>query len=72
MPNIDFLAAPRLRTARPLRAARPQYPDRLLKVDSHLKLLAHAGVVNSVTVQKVIDTFDEVRAITWRLLNPGK
>jgi four helix bundle protein len=42
------------------------------EVDSHLKLLARAGVVNGVTAQKVIDTFDEVRAMTWRLLNPGK
>jgi len=39
------------------------------EVDSHLKLLAHAGVVNSIMAQKVIDTFDEVRAMTWRLLN---
>jgi four helix bundle protein len=39
------------------------------EVDSHLKLLAHAGVFNSVKAQKAIDTFDEVRAMTWRLLN---
>jgi four helix bundle protein len=39
------------------------------EVDCHLKLLAHAGVVNSVKAQKAIDIFDEVRAMTWRLLN---
>ena len=40
------------------------------EVDSHLRLLAHAGVVNGVTAEKVIESFDEVRAMTWRLLNP--
>jgi four helix bundle protein len=39
------------------------------EVDCHLKLLARAGVVNGVNAQKAIDTFDEVRAMTWRLLN---
>jgi four helix bundle protein len=39
------------------------------EVDSHLKLLAHAGVINGVQAQKAIDTFDEVRAMTWRLLH---
>ena len=40
------------------------------EVDSHLRLLTHAGVVNCVTAEKVIESFDEVRAMTWRLLNP--
>ncbi len=40
------------------------------EVDSHLRLLAHAGVVNCVAAEKVIESFDEVRAMTWRLLNP--
>ena len=37
------------------------------EVDSHLKLLAQAGVVNA---DRALETFDEVRAMTWRLLNP--
>ena len=40
------------------------------EVDSHLRLLAHAGVVDCATAEKVIESFDEVRAMTWRLLNP--
>jgi four helix bundle protein len=39
------------------------------EVDCHLKLLAHAGVINGVEAQKAIETFDEVRAMTWRLLD---
>ena len=40
------------------------------EVDSHLRLLAHAGAVNELKTEKVLSTFDEVRAMTWRLLNP--
>jgi hypothetical protein len=40
-------------------------------VDSHLKLLLQAGVVNSTKATKAIETFDEVRAMTWRLLHPN-
>jgi four helix bundle protein len=40
------------------------------EVDSHLRLLAHAGVVNGVKAERIIETYDEVRAMTWRLLNP--
>ncbi len=40
------------------------------EVDSHLRLLVHAGVVNRVTAEKALESFDEVRAMTWRLLNP--
>ena len=40
------------------------------EVDSHLRLLARAGVVNGVTAEKAIVAFDEVRAMTWRLLHP--
>jgi hypothetical protein len=39
-------------------------------VDSHLRLLAHAGVVDARCTATVLATFDEVRAMTWRLLNP--
>jgi four helix bundle protein len=40
------------------------------EVDTHLRLLLQAGVVNGTKVTKAIETFDEVRAMTWRLLNP--
>ena len=39
------------------------------EVDSHLRLLAHAGVVNGTKSEKVLSTFDEVRAMTWKLLH---
>jgi len=39
------------------------------EVDSHLRLLAQAGVVSSTKVDEALSTFDEVRAMTWRLLN---
>jgi four helix bundle protein len=42
------------------------------EVDSHLQLLARAGVVDSRRAAKALVTFDEVRAMTWRLLNPTK
>jgi four helix bundle protein len=40
------------------------------EVDSHLRLLAHAGVVNAAKTTQIIESFDEVRAMIWRLLNP--
>jgi four helix bundle protein len=40
------------------------------EVDSHLRLLVRAGVVRRVKAEKALATFDEVRAMTWRLLNP--
>jgi four helix bundle protein len=40
------------------------------EVDSHLQLLAQAGVVDACQANKALETFDEVRAMTWRLLNP--
>ena len=40
------------------------------EVDSHLRLLAHAEVVDGPGTASVLATFDEVRAMTWRLLNP--
>jgi four helix bundle protein len=40
------------------------------EVDSHLRLLAHAGVVNGAKAEMTFEIFDEVRAMTWRLLNP--
>ncbi len=40
------------------------------EVDSHLRLLATAGAVNGVGAENALETFDQVRAMTWRLLNP--
>jgi four helix bundle protein len=40
------------------------------EVSSHLRLLAAAGAVNPSTANVALDGFDEVRAMTWRLLNP--
>ncbi len=40
------------------------------EVDSHLRLLARSGVINVGTAERVLETFDQVRAMTWRLINP--
>ena len=40
------------------------------EADSHLRLLAAAGAVNGVVAENALQSFDEVRAMTWRLLNP--
>jgi four helix bundle protein len=40
------------------------------EVDSHLRLLVQAGVVNGAKANRTLETLDEVRAMTWRLLNP--
>ena len=40
------------------------------EVDSHLRLLAAAGAVNGFGAENAPETFDHVRAMTWRLLNP--
>ena len=40
------------------------------EVDSHLKLLAHAGAIKRNESVEVMNAFDQVRAMTWRLLNP--
>jgi four helix bundle protein len=40
------------------------------EVDSHLRLLAAAGAVDRSAANSSLDGFDEVRAMTWRLLNP--
>jgi len=42
------------------------------EVDSHLRLLAQAGAINGSNAERALSTFDEVRAMTWRLLNPRK
>jgi hypothetical protein len=40
------------------------------EVASHLRLLERAGVVNTSTTIRVLETFDQVRAMTWRLIHP--
>ena len=40
------------------------------EVDSHLRLLASAGATNQATADHALELFDEVRAMTWRLLHP--
>jgi four helix bundle protein len=40
------------------------------EVESHLRLLAHARAVNTNGAQTAVLLFDEVRAMTWRLLHP--
>jgi len=40
------------------------------EVDSHLRLLAQAGAVDVGRAGTALRLFDEVRAITWRLVNP--
>jgi len=40
------------------------------EVDCHLRLLIASGSVNHHAAETAIDLFDEVRAMTWRLLYP--
>ena len=40
------------------------------EVDCHLRLLAQAGAVDGRRAETALRLFDEVRAITWRLLHP--
>jgi four helix bundle protein len=42
------------------------------EVDSHLRLLASAGSIDGARAEKALELFDEVRAMTWRLLNPTR
>jgi four helix bundle protein len=39
------------------------------EVDSHMRLLARAGVIDDTEAHTALNCFDEVRAMTWRLLN---
>ena len=40
------------------------------EVDAHLSLLARAGAVDSRRAAEALELFDQVRAMTWRLLHP--
>ncbi len=40
------------------------------EVDTHLQLLVGTGSINSSRAEAAIQLFDDVRAMTWRLLHP--
>ena len=40
------------------------------EVDTHLRLLVGAGAVDLGRARAALDLFDQVRAMTWRLLHP--
>jgi len=40
------------------------------EVDTHLRLLTGAGAIDPTQATTAIKLFDEVRALTWRLLHP--
>ena len=40
------------------------------EVDCHLRLLVGSSAINRTQAERAIQLFDEVRAMTWRLLNP--
>ena len=40
------------------------------EVDTHLRLLSGAGAIDSTQATTAIQLFDDVRALTWRLLHP--
>ena len=40
------------------------------EVDTHLRLLVHAGALDRSQAAAALRLFDEVRAMTWRLLHP--
>ncbi len=39
------------------------------ETDSHLQLLVKAGAIDPVRAEKALRLFDQVRAMTWRLLH---
>jgi four helix bundle protein len=40
------------------------------EVDTHLRLLIEAGAVDTRRTEQALALFDEVRAMTWKLLHP--
>ena len=40
------------------------------EVDSHLRILTHAGAIHQSGARNAMNAFDQVRAMIWRLLNP--
>ncbi len=41
------------------------------EVDVHLRLLIGAGAIDSKRAESSLELFDDVRAMTWRLLHPA-
>jgi len=41
------------------------------EVDTHLQLLVAAGAVNRSQAKRATNLFDDVRAMTWRLVHPS-
>ena len=39
------------------------------EVESHLRLLAMTGTIDGEKANQALSVFDEVRAMTWRLVN---
>ena len=42
------------------------------EVDSHLRLLVGAGAIEREPADAVLELFDRVRAMTWRMLHPRR
>ena len=40
------------------------------EVDTHLRLLVGAGALQVTRAESTLQLFDDVRAMTWRLMNP--
>ena len=40
------------------------------EVDTHLRLLVKTGAINRRQAESALHLFDDVRAMTWRLLHP--
>ncbi len=40
------------------------------EVDTFLQLLSGAGVIDVAQAKQIADLFDQVRAMTWRLIHP--
>ena len=40
------------------------------EVDTHLRLLTGAGAIDTTRTESALQLFDDVRAMTWRLLHP--
>ena len=41
------------------------------EVDTHLQLLAQANAIDNTRAEAALRLFDDVRAMTWRLLHPN-
>jgi four helix bundle protein len=42
------------------------------EVDTHIHLLAQSNTIDSLRAADVLDLFDRIRAMTWRLLHPKR